>query len=267
MVPSARVLDLFAVPDDPRPLPGGQGRSFLAGDLVLSPGRDPVVQDWLNPVIARLAVALDQEPGRRPGDLRLAVPVPARDGSWVVDGWGASRYEPGTVTSRDLSLVRAAGALLHARLATAVPRRPAVLDLRTDRWAAAERIAFGEGEPTTDDPALARLVERGRRAIGDGPSPWPDQLVHADLAGNVLLDAAGSPLVIDLAPAWRPAQWADAVCVLDAVLWSGADRAELLDLSRDSSRTAMVRAVLFRALSDAEPDAAAYAEVLTAIGC
>ena len=130
-----------------------------------------------------------------------------------------------------------------------------------------ERLHPSERSIIPDDPALARLVERGRRAIGDGPSPWPDQLVHADLAGNVLLDAAGSPLVIDLAPAWRPAQWADAVCVLDAVLWSGADRAELLDLSRDSSRTAMVRAVLFRALSDAEPDAAAYAEVLTAIGC
>ena len=267
MPPSARVLDLFAVPDDPRPLPGGQGTSVVAGDLVLSPDRDPAVQDWLSPVLARLAVSLDQDPGRRPGDLRVAVPVPARDGSWVVDGWAATRYEPGTVTCQDLALVRAAGALLHARLAVAVPARPAGLDARADRWAVAERAAFGEADLVTEDPALDRLVERGRAAVVDEARLWPDQLVHADLAGNVLLDAAGSPLVIDLAPAWRPVQWADAVCVLDAVLWYGADPAELRRWTHAPARTSMVRAVLFRALSDAEPDVAAYAGVLTTIGC
>ena len=37
MQPTARVLDLFAVPDDVRPVPGGHGYSVVAGDLVLSP--------------------------------------------------------------------------------------------------------------------------------------------------------------------------------------------------------------------------------------
>lgn len=46
-----------------------------------------------------------------------------------------------------------------------------------------------------------------------------EQLVHADLAGSVLLDGAGTPFVVDLSPAWRSPLWAEAVCVLAAVAW------------------------------------------------
>ncbi|QIG42800.1 hypothetical protein G5V58_08455 [Nocardioides anomalus] len=121
MSPSERVLDLFAVPDAVIPLGDA---SVVAGDLVLAPGHDPAVQDWLNPLLARLAVAMDTRPRRRPQDLRLAVPVPARDGSWVVDGWSACRYEPGSTITRDLDVTLAVGRVLHAELASAVPPRP-----------------------------------------------------------------------------------------------------------------------------------------------
>jgi uncharacterized protein (TIGR02569 family) len=268
------VLDLFAVPDTVQPLDGGQGSSVRAGDLVLSPYRDPATQDWLSPVLARLAVQLDQDPTRRRQDLRIAVPVPARDGSWVVDGWAASRYEPGTVACRDLGITLAAGHLLHARLATIVTQRPSELDARTDRWFAAERVAFAEApmpelDPKRGDPAgLADLVARVQDTIkGETASgtqiAGPSQLVHADLAGNVLLDEAGAPVVIDVAPAWRPVQWADAVCVVDSVLWMGAPRAALRDWARGPARVAMLRALVFRLLSDVKPDVDAYAEVLS----
>jgi len=273
VLPSARVLDLFAVPDDVQPLPGGRGRSVRAGDLVLSPDRDAAVQDWLSPLLARLAVHLDQDPTRRRQDLRVAVPVPARDGSWVVDGWAASRYEPGTVTCRDLEIVRAAGQLLHARLATIVTERPAPLAARTDRWATAERIAFGEAPLPDLDPPPADLAARIRAAIDREPGTavtgepviGPAQLVHADLAGNVLLDAAGAPVVIDVAPAWRPARWADAVCVLDSVLRHDAPRTALEPWAGRPDRAAMLPAILFRLLSDQPPDLDGYASVLASV--
>ena len=52
---------MFAVPGDLEPAPGGRGRSVRAGDLVLSPGRDPRVQDLLSPMLARLAVDLEYD--------------------------------------------------------------------------------------------------------------------------------------------------------------------------------------------------------------
>jgi hypothetical protein len=243
--PSAEVLDLFAVPGSATPLPGGQGRSVVAGDLVLSPDRDPAVQEWLGPLLARLAVTMDSRPTRRRLDLRIAVPVPARDGSWVVDGWSASRYEPDTVITRDLDVTLAAGRVLHAELASWVPVRPAGLDARTDRWAVAERVAFGEVAPPA---AVADLAS--------GPPSYdvPSQLVHADLAGNVLLDAHGAAVVVDVSPAWRPVRWAEAVCVLDAVADGDAPRSVLAGWASELERDLLRRALVFRLASDPEPE-------------
>lgn len=252
-----RVLDLFAVPDDVVPLPGGQGGSVLAGDLVLSPGRDAGVLAWLNPVLARLAVRLDERPGRAARDLRIAMPVPARDGSWAVDGWAASRYEPGTSSCSDLDVLVATGRVLHAELMVAVPARPEGLSARTDRWARAEWSSF-DADLDRHPVALVRALAVLRRDVDLGRP----QLVHADLAGNVLLDAAGAPVVIDIAPAWRPSLWAEAVCVLDAVLWHGADPSVVSGWSSGVRRQAMLRAALFRLLSDDPPDTAAYRDVL-----
>ncbi|PWD51038.1 aminoglycoside phosphotransferase [Serinibacter arcticus] len=278
--PPAHVLDLFAVPDLATPLPGGQGESVQVGDLVLSPGRDADVQAWLSPVLARFAYELDLSPSRR--GFRVAMPVPARDGEWVVDGWAASRYEPGTTTCHDLDVVLAAGRLLHARLASLVGARPAAVAARTDRWATAERLAFAPSRavvaPTTgptpdaatlahhatDHPVVAGLV--AELATTDPADLGPNQLVHADLAGNVLIDGAGAAVVIDLAPAWRPQRWAEAVCVLDSVLWHGAPPAVLEDWTSGVERQAMLRAVLFRVLSDRPVRPRPYEAVLTALG-
>ena len=263
--PSAHVLDLFAVPDAVLPLPGGQGASVRAGDLVLSPGRDPAVLSWLNPVLARLAVRLDERPGRR--GVRIAMPVPARNGEWVVEGWGASRYERGTTVCHDVEVLLATARLLHAELDGAVLARPPVLDERTDRWAVAERLAFGPEDELV--AAVAGRPEAGlvRRLLAarDGSGSGRDQLVHADLAGNVLLDAEGSPVVIDLAPCWRPVRWAEAVCALDAVRWLGAPGAVLARWSTTSERGALARAALFRVLSDRPVGAAAYERALAAL--
>lgn len=232
MTPPPEVLDLFAVPDAPEPVPGGAGRRFRAGDLVLSPDRDPDVATWLNPVLARLAVRLDEDPARRARDLRVAMPVPARDGSWVVDGWGATRHEPGATGCDDLEVTLAAGRVLHAQLAVAVPSPPPDLTR-------AERVVLADAD------------------LG------PEQLVHVDLAGNVLLDGHGAPLVVDVVPAWGPPLWAEALCVLDSVVRHGAESGALLEWTHGSRQQAMLRAVAWRTL--VEPDADDYAEVASVV--
>lgn len=223
MVPSTEVLDLFAVPAVTAPLEGTC--AVLAGDLVLSPGGDPAVQTWSSPVLARLAVSLDESPGRGRRDLRLAMPVPARDGSWVVDGWSAARWEPGTTVCRDLDVVLATGRLLHARLASAVPTAPEV--------------------------ALPSV---------EGPEAGPSQLVHTALTGSVLLDAAGAPVVLGVAPAWGPVRWAEALAVLDAVVRWGVDPRVLQEWGSAADAEAVARAAWFRAATGGD-DARAYAEL------
>lgn len=262
--PPDRVLDLFAAEGVLEPLPGGRGTTWRAGDLALTPGHDES-EAWLAPVQARLAVRLDEEV---PRSIRLALPVPARDGSLTVDGWAATRFEPGTTACRDLPTLRATAHLLHAHLAGAVPVRPAALDARTDRWAVADRQAHDPAAALRaaaehPEPGLADLVGAVVAALADLPDAYDhvaarEQLVHADLAGNVLLDASGVPFVVDLSPAWRSPLWAEAVLVLDAVLWHGAPREAFDDWGRGPQRSALLRAVLFRVLSDQPCDVARY---------
>lgn len=260
--PPPHVLDLFAVTGEVRPLPGGQGGTVRAGDLVLSPGRDAAVTAWLSPLLARLAVRMDERPRRRTLDLRLAVPVPARDGEWVVDGWAASRYEPGTTTCTDLDVVVAAGRVLHAELASALASRPDVLDGRDHRWAVADVLA----NDARDDDVVAAVAGRPPaglvaallRVRAEASARGAPQLVHGDLGGNVLLDAAGAAVVIDVSPYWRDPAWAEAVAVLDLVLWSGADPAALRPYATGAARAVLARAALFRLLSDDPVDVRRY---------
>lgn len=70
--------------------------------------------------------------------------------------------------------------------------------------------------------------------------------------------ATGTPFVIDLSPSWRSPLWAEAVCVLDAVLWWGAPARALDDWSVGAHRQAMLRAALFRVLADQPCDVARY---------
>lgn len=261
--PPLDVLDRFAVPDDVERLDGGQGRSVRAGDLALSPDRDPALQAWLSPVQARLAYELDLAPGRR--SLRLAMPVPARDGEWVVDGWAATRFEPGVVACHELDLVLATGRLLHAHLASAVPECPPLLaepPASPSRWDRAEAIAFMP--PAQWPDSLPGVVVALGAQLNDTPL-GPSQLVHRDLASNVLLDPRGSALVIDISPTWRPVLWAEAICVVDCVLWHGAPVSVLSAWRTGRERQAMLRALLFRMLSDEPVQLESYRPALDVV--
>ena len=258
--PPDRVLDLFAAEGVLEPFAGGQGTTWRAGDLVLSPVDGSAQLTWLAPVQARLAVRLDEE---APRSIRLALPVPARDGRLVIDGWAATRFEPGTTPCHDLATLRATAHLLHARLAGAMAVRPDGLDARTDQWGVAERQAY-DGDAAVraalarPEPGLGELVADLAAGL-DTIDLGREQLVHADLAGNVLLDAQGTPFVVDLSPAWRSPLWAEAVCVLDAVLWLGAPAEALDEWRTGGRRQAMLRAALFRVLSDIPCDVDRYA--------
>ena len=161
----------------------------------------------------------------------------------------------------------AAGRMLHAQLAAAVRSRPPGLDARDDQWSRAEALAFGPGHAMlaaaagTPAAGAVRRVEPHLTDVLLGP----DQLVHADLAGNVLLDGFGAPVVIDVSPSWRPVAWAEAIAVVDSVVLFGTPLSALGGWSTGPQRQALLRATVFRAFADQPFDAAAYAPLLGVI--
>lgn len=230
--PTARVLQSFGVTEPATALPGGQGTSWRAGPLVLKPSPGDAETTWLGHTLHAL----------EPAGCRVAAPVPAQDGRWVVDGWAATRWaagEPGPGGRWTEVLSAARG--FHAALRR-VPR-PAFLDAREHWWARADRSAWGEA-PAPPVPGLGRL--RAELLRFAAPLDEPAQLVHGDLAGNVLFQEGLLPAVIDVSPYWRPATYAEAVIFADGLLWWGG-AIDLVTAAGPAGQPAwLARALTFR---------------------
>lgn len=249
--PPTEVLAAFGLSGVPTRLTGGGGTSWVVDAAVLKPDADATFVEWT----ARLSVGIDQV-----GFVLPAV-IPALDGRWVVGGWAATTRVAGTGAEDgpvDWRGVVEGGRALHRAL-RGVPR-PVWLDDRADPWARADAAAWGESVPVVP-PAFHVLVERLRPiAASDARDAGPDQLVHGDLTGNVLLRDGDAPAIIDLSPSWRPTAYAEGIVVADAVCWHGA-RPDLAD-QLGVPLPAVARGLLFRVLTAAELTTSATPDVL-----
>ena len=232
--PPASVLDAFGVGPATR-LPDGRSGAYRAGDIVLKQ-TDEREGAWLAGVLDDL----DEPP-----DLRIIRPVAARDGRWVVDGWAAWAWLEGQHVWRSTAERVDVSRRFHAAVAH-VERPPHLAD---HAWTRGHAWAWGELDlavPAQFDDVVSTLRARQR------PLDLPCQLVHGDLAGNVLHHPTLPPAVIDVSPCWRPARYGDAIVVADAVGWWDAPLDDLDLLADEEGLQLLIRAVLFRLGSAAE---------------
>lgn len=170
----------------------------------------------------------------------------ARDGSWSVQGWTAWRYQPGAhQPGRWLDILRV-GREFHDSVRD--ESLPTFLRGRTDRWAVADHVAWGEVPlpSTVRRNGLVRELVAARH-----PVTARSQLVHGDLTGNVLFHPQLPPVVIDVSPYWRPPPFAAAVVVVDTLVWEGAGDPLIESLQWDANDAQFfLRALLFRAITD-----------------
>jgi uncharacterized protein (TIGR02569 family) len=232
-------------------LSGGQGHTWSADDIVLKPADELVEASWVASTLSTLPEA----------GFRLARPVRSRARTCTVSGWTAWTKVSGAhdVSARWHDVLRV-GQSFHAMLA-AVPRPP-FLDYREDVWSMGDRAAWNDRVPRAVNPAFAPLLTalQERRS----PSALASQVVHGDLTGNVLFAEGADPAVIDFVPYWRPAEFAAAVVVVDAVAWHGAPFELLRALDPRRERLSMLaRAAIYRLVTSdlaaaGQADASAY---------
>ena len=205
MGPPKDVLSAFGITDTLTHVSGGQGQTFLAGQWILKPAPNPTETAWIADTIS----------GIQQAGFRLAKHKRATSGDWVVSGWSAQSLLEGDHRHEAWPEIIAVGRDLHRAMIEIA--RPAFLDARVDRWAVADRVAWGE---KSHDPDLTETLAPALKMLR--PVAQPDQLIHGDLTGNVLFMEDQSPAVIDFTPYWRPAGFAAAVVVVDAVTWENA---------------------------------------------
>jgi len=227
---------------EPRPVLWAGRRAWHCGEVLVRPVADNALAAWSAGVLDGLHVE----------GMRLAHPVRSSDGRWVVAGWAACRFVPGTLQPRYDAMVDAS---LRLHGATAALSRPRLLDNRDDLASRAAAASWGERKlalnPRAGGVTFDELAARRR------PVDVISQVVHAELFGAVLFDSDGVPALIDLVPAWRPKEWAAAVIVVDALAWGGAEEALLDRWSHlECWPQMLLRAVLHRlALHAQHPEA------------
>jgi hypothetical protein len=209
--PSPAALRLFGVrSDDLTRFPGGQGLVWTDGRLVLKPVGTSAEHRFVCETYA----------GWTSADVRVPEPVAPGGGAagWTVDGWGAHVLMPGRDAdpTTELEAIRDACDAFHA--AVRQHPRPDFLDERRDPWSYGDRLAW-EGADPVGDPATLAVVEHLRSHLG--PVTSQDQVIHGDVLPNVLVHD-GVPGVIDWPVYHRPAAFARAVVVTDAVTFRGA---------------------------------------------
>jgi len=236
--PSDDVIAAFGGRGPAAALGGGQGRTFVAGDVVLKPVADVAEATWAAEVLGSV-----EEDG-----FRVARPLRGTGGAWVVGGWTAFERVDGehrTWGGPWPDVVEACGRF-HAALASVA--RPPWLDRRRHHFAVADRMAWGEEAADLPSP-VAEAVARLRALLR--PVTAPDQVVHGDFAGNVLFADGLPPAVIDFSPYWRPAGYPTALTVVDAVLWYGQDVSLTLRAAAvPELDQLLVRGLLFRLAVD-----------------
>lgn len=251
--PANSVLKAFGLPSEIESLSGGTGRSWRAGNTVLKPCDDLATWYWM----------ADNLPTVKQEGFRLPLPITARDGRLIVDGWCAQNALSGEHPSNGRwADVLAVGDRFHRGVAQFT--RPAFLDKRgcdpdSNPWAFGDRVAWGETQVSVEHEALRQMLDLLK------PLELPPQLVHGDLTENVLFTEDEPPVIIDFSPYWRPVGFAAAVVVADAVCWRNADADTLLQIvsSVEEFPQLLLRALVFRmvttiAVSRGEPDLTGY---------
>ncbi len=237
------VRTAFGVKDvAPRPVMWAGRPAWRCAEVVIRPVPDNVVAAWSASVLDGLHVE----------GVRVAQPVRSSDGRWIVAGWAACRYVAGSLEPRYDAVLSAAVALHEA---TAGVERPRLLDNRDDLLIRSAAGAFGERKLALEPKAGGDLY--AQLAAYRTPVRLTPQVVHPELFGSVLFGADDVPVIVDIAPCWRPKEWAAAVVVVDALAWGGADVGLLHRWAHLPEWPQMVlRAVLYRiALHAQHPDA------------
>ncbi len=213
-------------------LSGGQGGAFRCGEVVLKPCRNAVEARW----VAQVHLEIQQDGFRVPRPIRTA------NGEWIAEGWQAWTFVEGSHSRERWREVISTCREFHEALSST--SRPASLDARTDPFSRADRIAWGD-EPANCHPQIMPMIERLQSLVD--PVDLPNQVIHGDFTENVLFEEGHPPAVIDFSPYWRPADYAQAIVLVDALDWCGADESvfhlvgEIPDIHQ-----LMVRAELFR---------------------
>lgn len=233
MIPSEVKQD-FCLTGEGVLLSGGQGTSFRIDNAVVKQVEDTVYSETVLSIVDQLS----------PVNYRVAKPLKTKENTFIGHGWQCTQYENGEEKQGKLKEKLAVSRALHHDL------KQVKIEVLTggikpnDPWSMAHRVAWGQIQiPADINQKAAKVLKRllNNLALRE----YDDfQIIHGDLAGNILFDKILPPLVIDFSPTIAPVAYAEAILIVDCIAWQGSDITNIDWLSNNDDM--LIRAVIFR---------------------
>lgn len=250
-IPDAEILQAFGLTGDLVPIVGGRGLCYCIENTVLRPAEDEIEAQWLAELTTRLPTS---------SHYRLAQPrqVLGKAGVFVHRGWTASSLLAGEVKMKpDFSKMLDISRSFHRDVAKLDLKRPAFIAQHSNRWREADFVTWEEKKledvDNVNHEMLAKfhpLLDRLEKIMRPLHSELGQQIIHGDMTGNILFDDSEPPGIIDPTPYWRPAEYANAIIVADALAWYGADRDLVYRYAVDDDKGKLLaRALYWRCLT------------------
>lgn len=202
MQPNDSVLNEFKISGEIVVLPGGECRTYRVGNVVLKHINQDSKEytNWIADLFANI-----KEDG-----FRVSKPIPTENGTWITaDGWSAWSFLEGNHEFRD-HIPESINAINKFHNAVKNISKPELLSNEDNPYTRADTFTWTD-KPTYIDTQVKDLVE-SLYLIRKPVSGLTDQLVHGDLnPDNILIALNLPPAIIDIAPYWRPPEFALAV--------------------------------------------------------
>ncbi len=211
--PTLSTAKAFGSTKDPILLKGGQGTSYVSGDIVLKPAENIDEANWMAEVFNNLPET---------NDARFAKPIKATDGTWVHDGYVSWTFLKGEHVKGHYDKKLPASRAYHNLLKDVV--QPDFLKTPRNSWSTGDSVAWHEEDFQYDEEFMELF---GQIKPHLKPTKATKQLIHGDLSGNFLVAESLPVAIIDFSPAWAPSGFAEGIMLVDAVAWENAKPEDL----------------------------------------
>lgn len=212
-------------------LKGGQEQAIKAGHLVLKPVDDEDEYLWIADVLNNLDTT----------NINIAKPVLSLHGNYIEDGFGATEFFSNIGHTYDIDLGLRLCRQLSERLKH-ITKPSFLFENLNNPWKKAHYLAWNEISLSNLPNELLFLINLRK------PLDFPNQLIHTDLTGNILIDKNGSTCIIDFTPSFFPKEYAEAIMIVDYVSWHNAPLSMInkMNLPELISHQFILRALIFR---------------------
>lgn len=211
--PTLETAKAFGSDVEPIPLQGGQGTSYVSGDIVLKPAGGKSGTEWRAEVFSNLPES---------SEVRFHRPIKSIHGTWEYGGYVAWTFLKGKHAKAQYDKKLKASHEFHKLLKGT--QQPEGLKKPRGSWSTGNWVALGQKEFDYDQEFLD-LYNQIKPHLK--PLPEDRQLVHGDMSGNFLIDKILPPALIDFSGAWAPNGFAEGVMLADAITWENATPEEL----------------------------------------